>query len=393
MKKFLIVVLAAIFCLAFALPAMAVVKVGGMITTDIYYHDMSKEAQAGGVPSGTTTDLNGYSETQINLPKPYNRFNVRFNTDDNVLIGFIELRQGAANMTKNPTDWNYGWLMWQVSPALRLMVGRQTQSYSIGNPAMSLGFDDGHNLAGGLPGAPNNFQYVGAASVDAIRAYIRFTDNARLELQALDPRNNNGEVITLFPGETASVSPNEENVIPEFQAALPLTFGMFYLEPSLLYQQVKYDQVASGSDDTLDRFGICLLFRLGFGMMTLSGEVEWDQNVMVPAGAVFDGTNFKVDDATSIYAWLNLGIKFGASTLNLAAGTIDTELDGASDGTGKVEWTRYFYGISLPISVAKGFTIKPEATYYDYDDGMKISGSEIDMGTDLVVGVQFQLVF
>jgi hypothetical protein len=391
MKKFLIVVLAALFCLAFALPAMAAVKVGGMITTDFYYYDKSAEAQAtSGVTQGSSTLLNGISETQINLPNPYNRLNVRFNTDDNVLIGFIEYRQGAADVSKGDPILNYAWLMWQVNPALRLMIGRQTQSYSIGNPEMSLGANSGHNLASVV-------NYVGAASTDAIRAYIRFTDNARLELQLIDPRNDGSEDIADFTGVTAG-TPTEENVIPEFQAALPLTFGNFYLEPSFLWQKVKYDQVAGGHDDSLDRWGLCLLFKIGFGMMTLSGEIEYDQNVMASHSSYETTSNYwKVDDATSWYAWLNLGIKFGAATLNLAAGQLKTELDGTPGINDNHERTKMFYGASLPISVAKGFTIKPEVTYYDFDDGALVGSptnpSTVDFGSDLVVGVQFQLVF
>jgi hypothetical protein len=388
MKKFFIVVLAALFCLAFALPAMAAVKVGGMITTDFYYYDQSSEAQAGGVTQGSTTLLNGYSETQINLPQAYNRFNVRFNTDDNVLIGFIELRFGAPDQEKTELGmlWNYGWLMWQVNPTLRLMIGRQTQAYSIGNPGVTLG---PHNLAGLI-------NYVGASSRDAIRAYIQFTDNARLELQILDPKNKGDEIIGTFPGVTAG-TPTEENVLPEFQGALPLTFGNIYLEPSFLYQTIDYDQVAGGHDDSLDRWGLCLLWKVSMGMMTLSGEIQYDQNVMAsPSWYPVAGFN-KVDDATSLSGWVNLGIKFGAATLNLAVGLQDTELDGTPGLQDQHELSEMFYGASLPISVAKGFTIRPEITIYDYDDaaleGLPTNPLTVDNGSDMVLGIQFQLAF
>ena len=389
MKKFLIVVLAALFCLGFALPAMAAVQVGGMITTDFYYYDKSKEAQAGGLVQGATTLYDGVSEIQINLPQAYNRFNVRFNTDDNVLIGFIELRQGAPDVDKESgLIWNYGWLMWQVAPNHRFMIGRQTQAYSIGNPELSLGSNAGHNLAGG-------FNYVGAASTDAIRWYVRFTDNARLEVQIVDPRNDGKEDINGFPGIVGA--PQEENVLPALQAALPLTFGNFYLEPSLYYQDIKYDQVAGGNDDKLTVYGLCLLFKIGFGMMTLSGEVEYDQNLMNQADFYQTASGYYViTDTESLYGWLNLGIKFGAATLNLAVGAIKIENDGSPSPNDELDRTKVFYGASLPISVAKGFTIKPEITYYDFD-GSALDGSNnpstTDYGNDMVLGVQFQLVF
>jgi len=51
------------------------------------------------------------------------------------------------------------------------------------------------------------------------------------------------------------------------------------------------------------------------------------------------------------------------------------------------------YGISWPISVAKGFTIRPELMFYDYDDSAQIEGSQFDRGSEWVLGVQAMLVF
>jgi hypothetical protein len=133
------------------------------------------------------------------------------------------------------------------------------------------------------------------------------------------------------------------------------------------------------------------------GMMTLSGEIQYDQNVMAsPSWYPVAGFN-KVDDATSLSGWVNLGIKFGAATLNLAVGLQDTELDGTPGLQDQHELSEMFYGASLPISVAKGFTIRPEITIYDYDDaaleGLPTNPLTVDNGSDMVLGIQFQLAF
>jgi hypothetical protein len=73
MKKFLIIMLAAFFCLAFALPAMAKVRVGGMITWDFMYRDLSSEAYhaaltGSGVQQGDSTVIDGYNSSHMLLP-------------------------------------------------------------------------------------------------------------------------------------------------------------------------------------------------------------------------------------------------------------------------------------------------------------------------------------
>jgi hypothetical protein len=95
MKKFFVISVAALFCLGMTLPAMAKVKVGGMITQDVYYYHQDANAAQGGVetyPSSTATTQGSFSAFEMNLPQALNRLNVAYSNDDNSIRGFIEIR-------------------------------------------------------------------------------------------------------------------------------------------------------------------------------------------------------------------------------------------------------------------------------------------------------------
>ena len=68
MKKFIIVALAAFICLAFTLPAMAKVTVGGRIALDWTYLDQDAQQAAGGVALGSSTTSNGFKDMNMIIP-------------------------------------------------------------------------------------------------------------------------------------------------------------------------------------------------------------------------------------------------------------------------------------------------------------------------------------
>jgi hypothetical protein len=65
-----------------------------------------------------------------------------------------------------------------------------------------------------------------------------------------------------------------------------------------------------------------------------------------------------------------------------------------------LEQTLQMYGVYMPISIAKGFSMIPEVMIYDWDDGAKggnVDGNgnplTTDMGKVTIVGVRVQLAF
>jgi hypothetical protein len=399
MKKFLIIALTAVFCLALAGPAMAKVSVSGMLTSDYYYLDQN-EQRAGG---------NGNTFTQFDLPRVFNRLTIKYASDDNAIRGLMELRGGevGGGTTTDPAYVNYAWIDWQLSPAAYLRFGRQTQAFSIMAPQQMVGFQSGHVVGIGY----GNIH--GGSSRDGVRLYYKFSDMARIEVQLLDPDNDGNEVIggVTFQGITfpafstqAGGVRREENVIPRFDVSLPLTFGNVVIEPSFTYLKQEYDEVAAGWDDSVDIWGLALGGRGAFGMFSFAAEINYGQNLGdgnyvggAPANALAytpdGGSTWLVEDAKILAFWLQIGLKLGPSTVYGIYGQSKTEWDNlASPGvTGEV--TRKMYGISWPISVVKGFTIRPELMFYDLDDGARFGTSRVDFGDETLFGIQAMLVF
>jgi hypothetical protein len=416
MKKLLIIALAASFCLAFAMPAMAKVTVGGMITLDMYYQDLSSERQTfNGQVQGAAAVADDFSEMAINLPQANNRLIVRYKSDDGDMTGYIQMRGGGAN-GGNAVDYKYAWLDWRLNDFFHFRAGRQPQAFAVMTPgAANMGFSDGWTLLA-------NFGNIQVTDGDSIKFYFKFSDLIRMELQVEDPRNNSGGgLVDGGAGDPNRSNPaipiTEENVIPKFDFALPITFGSFTIEPSATWMQLNFD--GKQGDDNVDIWGVCLGARAGFGPVTISGEIIYGENLgshqyagAGDAGPWFatqtraiaryraldgngDGIN-EVYDAEMLAGWIQLAIKFGPATLQMAFGMEDIENDGTAAVNDEVDVTRYGYAVSLPIAVTKGFKITPAIIYHDRGnselDGVN-NPLTVDYGDEYLVGVQFGLSF
>lgn len=396
MKKFLVMMLAAGVCLAFAMPAAAKVTIQGMLTTDIYYLDQDEHFGATG---GLLPDNgNGLEQTRIDMPPALERLTVKWANDDNTVRGYIQLRgggRGGASVAGGDVYFNYLWIDWQLSPTFYLRFGRQTQAFAIMAPQQFLGQNSGHIVGAGFGNVH------GGSARDAVRAYIKLSDNVRLELQALDPDNDSAEVVSGFTPTPGGIL-REENTIPRFDVAVPITLGNVTIEPSGTYLTQDYDQVGANQDDSVDIWGLALGVKAGFGVFSFAGELTIGENLGV--GNYAGGTNAvpsffvsggrtNVEDAQIMSWWGQVGIKLGPSTLYLVVGQNSVELDNAGAVGAKTEIDRAMYGISWPIAVSKGLTLRPEAFVYDFDDGATVAGTPQNLGEEKVVGLQVMLTF
>lgn len=425
MKKLFVGVLAAICCVAFTVPVLAEVKVEGMIQTDFYYWDVSKEQMVGGLVKGATTNQDDWSTTRINMPQPLNRITVRYTGEDKVVNGYIQIRAGgsranpssAAAMnagvnSESAFSWEYAWIDWHVNPSLYFRFGRQDQTFAGAYaPAQGMGQVDGHIIGLG-------FGNITAQSRDAIRAFIKFNNNIRMEIELLDPNTEtagNTELNIPAIAGTAAANARESNVWPRFDISLPMQFGNFKIEPGLTYLKQEYDQVFAGSDDSYDVWGATLGGAAGFGPFSVAFEVTYGENLGLtsshfgggnigsPVAYNPSGTNAnvrKIEDGETFAWWVQLGFDFGPFAIQGIVGANKGENDGdpniARDAN-ESEITQWMYGLNFPIKVTKTFTITPQIWYYDYDDDAKVgtlsTTNNVDRGDQLMVGVAFQLVF
>jgi hypothetical protein len=388
---------------------------GGMITFDMYYQNINDANASGGVAPGAVAGSDSLNVTQMNLPLPLNRLNAKYTSDDGMIGGFIEVR-GGTNRGDTGVVWNYGWIDWRFNPNVYLRIGRQTQSFAIMAPKQAVGW----NSRGGRRLILNEFGNIhGGSSRDSIRLYWKFNDMIRLELQAMDPDSDPAGIsaangVVTGPG-VAAVAPaaTEDMAIPRFDIALPISVGNWVIEPSGTWLQTRYANIPGGSDDDYQIYGLAVGIKGGIGPVIIGGEFTYGQNLGAAnhAGSInwqpsayIDGNGFlRVEDTTGYAWWFHLGFKLGPATIYGIVGNNNTDNDGdpavpsiTAGGADGLEWDvdRWAYGVSVPISVAKGFTIQPEFMYYDYDSSAKRAGIDgVDMGSQWILGVQWMLRF
>jgi hypothetical protein len=266
-----------------------------------------------------------------------------------------------------------------------------------------------------------NFQ---PSNRDQIKALIKFTDNARLEFAVIDPDNRDAAIAPALPGEANFAAQGEaialENVIPRLDLALRLNFGPVAITPTVSWLEQEYEQIAPGSENDFDIWGTSCHIRAGFGPLTLMGEVNWGENLGrgnytaglpktipgghpqaliagVPITYVDNAGNTRIADADVFGFWVAGGFKFGPAALWISYGHQDVDNDGNPNiTTDDLDMDQQAYGLSLPITVAKGFTIRPELYFYDYDDDALLNdGTNLtnDLGDMTTIGVQFNLRF
>lgn len=243
MKKFLIIV-GVVTCLAFAAPTMAKTTVSGMLTTDIYYLDQSSERSTpNGQVQNAVVTRDDFNELNIYVPQAHNRLIVRYKSDDEVMTGYMQIRGGGSN-GGNALDWKYAWLDWRPNNMFHLRVGRQPQAFAVMTAgAANMGFHDNFTLL-------TNYGNIQITDADSIKAYVKFSDMIRMELQFEDPRGNAltaasvnaAHRITALPATNRS-NPNipltEQNTLPKIDFALPITIANFTIEPSATWPDRK----------------------------------------------------------------------------------------------------------------------------------------------------------
>jgi hypothetical protein len=437
MKKLLFIGVA-VMCLAMAAPAMAKVTVGGMIATDMYYWDKSAEANT---PNGRVQNAaqtrDDFSEFTINMPQSNNRLLVRYANDEGNLTGYLQLRAGDLGHSSGGVaiDFKYAYIDYKLNDMVHFRIGRQDQAFATYTPgAAGFAWDDGFSLLANF----GNFQVTDG---DSVKAYIKFNDNVRMEVQFEGPRapsyngytdstttatvSNVAGVVTAVAATTdvnrtnPAIPITQQNHIPRVDIALPISIANFSIEPAVTWQKVSYENKIQ--DDSYDVWGISLGVKAGFGPVTISAEGVYGQNLGDGnysgggnAGGDFaatarakarvrsidtNGDGFANFEDTDIWAgWIQFAFNFGPATLQMAFGMENVQNDGAPAVNDDIDVTRYGYALSVPIKVTKEFTIMPAIIYLDRGDSEKdgvnnVNNLTVDYGDQLAVGVQFLLTF
>jgi len=132
------------------------------------------------------------------------------------------------------------------------------------------------------------------------------------------------------------------------------------------------------------------------GLAGTSPSIAWNIGNAVSgrtpiSAAVVDDTN-KINNADTYGFWIDLSYKFGPVTPHLMYGQQKSKNVFMST-MDKVEAKTSMIGFSVPIQLAKGFSIRPECMWYDDGEGSRSGVASQDFGKYGIYGVQFQITF
>jgi len=404
MKKLFIVGIAALLLVVFTVPAMAKVKMGGIVFTDFYYLDRDREnSQAWG------TGNDPYQVTTIQLPN-ITRLYGRWTNEDNVGM-FIEFgigqTSGAVDLNSSSgVTLRHAYGRWDVTPNFQIMAGKSTTPFSPLNPSQLLGTRSG---SVNIIGVGYGNYYSGRFA--QVRGTFKFGKVGRAILTLVDPNGGqrfNNAFLNYFPIEAAgaqlSVDYQTNTKLPRIEVAVPLYFGPVSIYPGILYQNRTIDVINpafSRYDDSLDTFAGTLGVKGGFGPFGFAAEGNWGQNMgntrgligtSAPAAiaAALPNPQGQINDATTYGYWFDAWYKIGAVTPHVMFGQLNSSVDFNFQ---ELSATSTMWGFSVPIDLAKGFRIRPELMWYD-DGEIQVGGQDLqDFGSYAIYGVQFQITF
>lgn len=398
MKRLLLVGMVALALIVFPLPAIADVKIGGIVFTDFYYLDRDKEnAHFSGVGNGTTP----YNVTAIQVPN-ITRLYARWSNEDNVGM-YIELGLGQASgdlngSTSSGVDLRHAYGWWNVNNWFQILAGKSTTPFSPLNPSQLLGTRSGSlNIIGVGYGDFYSGRFA------QVRGTLKFCRNARLAIALVDPNGAAEYVGSYGPWEDWLINTQNNTKIPRIDISLPIYAGPLKIYPSFMYQHRTVDIDSNpGVDNDLDSYIGSLGFNLGLGPFAFSGEGNWGKNwgntrglignslpAMLSSAMLNPFTN-QIHNAQTYSFWFDFSYKFGPVTPHFIFGEMGSKnkfLDF------DIEAKSRMWGFSIPVDLAKGFRLRPEFMWYD-DGDLKVQGvGSENYGRYAIYGVQFQVTF
>jgi hypothetical protein len=439
MKKLFVLAVAALMVVAFTVPAVAGVKMGGRLAFDTYYHTQDEVFRGRTAANLVPTS---WSQLKMEVVSSTN-MHLKANTDDNKFGLYLEFAMGAnaLNTVLNRTAgaagapapsvdsmyvrFSYGW--WEFSPGCKLVIGQDTTGTAPLNPLCMIGTGAGQFQVVGI-----GFGNMYTGRVYQVRGEFTMGDLGVFKVALVDPHSSSlgqgqdGGLVGRGAGVSTPVG-NEETVMPRFDISADLKLGAFTLYPGIVYCKQTYDDmVAAGAPTTADDEVEVWLYTLGttFNIGPLRVRAEgcigqnWGNANMLtdgtyigygPGGAGTAGTVGSIDTAaridpqgkvsdTDCWAyWVDLGYKFGANTLHLILGqqSVENEMGYTVAGANiaDLENTRTQISVNCWIPVSKHMIIIPEVDFYDYGDFEEQNLPDVDMGKARIYGINWLIMF
>jgi hypothetical protein len=111
------------------------------------------------------------------------------------------------------------------------------------------------------------------------------------------------------------------------------------------------------------------------------------------SAAAFIDANGCIQDAETLAGFIQFGFKAGPAKIQLSYGFAKTEQDNRGGIGVNRELNSTQYGISIPIPLAKIFIVRPEVYFIDEGDRKDTGQPDVELGTETLYGVNFQIYF
>jgi len=411
MKKFIILVLAAAFCLAMVLPASAELTFSGTMAVDYYYH--KQDAQVS--PSGFDE-----TDTQFAMWPYTNYLRWTYTNKDETLGATMQMYVGRRNdsLARAPNttatagalwtiDFGNNHIWWKPMPDVMMRFGSQSQFIGMYNgPGIIGGIDATCCMITG--GSLHTSNKIG------ITAEIKINDMVSLKLGAYDPDDDDTPALTTLRstasttstvGAAGWVNADEENTIPRLDIALPIKYGNIQVQPAASWVLRDFDNVAAGYDDSYDVWVVALGGKVTYGPLSLTGEITYGENISDAnyvggiasnARTYMDPSGFtQISDTETTLWFLALNWQINPKMdLTVYYGEADEENDVNPLLADDYDNGRQNYGLQLIYRILPNWQIRPSWQHWDYgDDNVWAGAAPVDNGTEDVIGIGFLTFF
>lgn len=395
MKKPYVLLLTLFLVITFSREAPAKLTIGGRLYVDCYYLERNKEnAQYKKVGNDPFTN------TAFQIPN-ITRLNMKWTNEDDLGM-FIELGVGQVRGNTTLSESNgvrlrhaYGW--WDLTERFQFIAGKTTTPISPLVPYQMLGTRSGSlNIIG------EGYGEIYSGRYPQIRGTYHFSGAVRLAVALVGP--NTASLGNYTPYREAGIEYQTNTKLPRIELGLPIYVGPVAIYPSFLFQRRTVDFLSDsasyeGIDNQIDTYIGSLGVMAAFGPFKISAEGNWGRNwgntglgigVSPPArNSAATIYNHRLDNTTTYGWWVDGSYRLGIVTPHIMYGQMESKGDKSP-----MRYTSWFWGISIPIALSKGFNLVPEFMWYDDgDDNRDAWDNRMDYGRYAIYGVQFQFRF
>jgi len=407
----------------YALPAMADVKVGGIIFADAWYEFQEKEN------SGTGDDAAKFNVQVPNITRLYGKW-----TSEEKNVGmWIELGLDANGTLERGVVTRHACGWWQINPLLRITAGQSVTGFAPLLPQQMLGTESSHvNSIGG------GFGDIYSGRVPQVRFTLTPNENVQVDIAFSDPNITSagftdiidtgvpavGTAFAVDDSITYTYNPwgKKDSSLPRVDISAIIKAGPLTLYPGVMFANKTFtlsDDAMEDADDSITTYIISMGAKASFGNICIKSELNYGQNwgnqdllaiglehlaAASPLKKYYGGAlpigNDKIEDTKLFGGWIDAGISVGPAEIHTILGiqnyANDLEPDTSDDD---FEQTVMMFGFSVPVKVAKNFKIRPEIMFYDlgerenYIENPDGTYKAQERGSYVIAGTQFQITF